>query len=318
MWLSELNDYTLRKNLPKEYIQEKGYETLLPIKVKDRDKGKEGWDDDHKDVDDILENIVSMFDEEFPTQDSHDDYDQANEDDDNNDEINDDNEDININEAESHKISPKKKDQDLLNSYSNDIDVNENKDENTKVESNIETNDACPTRAFRTKKVENIKETNDACPNRACRRRNFEMKSSTEENATPTRGEDDIEVICAKEDENVDANSSKKKKKNNSFWKKCEKTLSKEESKTLVAEALGILCKVIMNHHVYKFAGKTKLQQGKGCIGDEAIGVIALLIMIWWSRQFKNKIDKWNIVNEMLTRPEAYSCAQSQVAKVAQ
>ena len=55
-----------------------------------------------------------------------------------------------------------------------------------------------------------------------------------------------------------------------------------------------------MSCHVYKFGGKTYLQQPHGCIGDEAIGVIANIIMIWWSRKFKAKLDELNIRNDLL------------------
>ena len=55
-----------------------------------------------------------------------------------------------------------------------------------------------------------------------------------------------------------------------------------------------------MNNHVYTFGGKTFLQKGKGCIGDTAIGVIALLVMIWWSGKLKEKLNSLKIVNELL------------------
>ena len=55
-----------------------------------------------------------------------------------------------------------------------------------------------------------------------------------------------------------------------------------------------------MNNHVYSFDGKIMLQKGKGCIGDEAIGVIACIIMIWWSRKFKRKLQYLKITNDLL------------------
>ena len=42
------------------------------------------------------------------------------------------------------------------------------------------------------------------------------------------------------------------------------------------------------------------LREGKGSIGDKAIGVIALLVMIWWEGKFKEKLVEVNIINEVL------------------
>ena len=84
-----------------------------------------------------------------------------------------------------------------------------------------------------------------------------------------------------------------------SFWKEAEKKVNKNETKILVAECLSILCKVIMSRHVYNFGGKTYLQKEHGCIGDEAIGLIALVVMIWWSKKFKSKLTELDIVNKL-------------------
>ena len=48
----------------------------------------------------------------------------------------------------------------------------------------------------------------------------------------------------------------------------------------MVVEALAVFCRIIMNYTVYQFEDKILLQSGHGCIGDRAIGVIALLVMI--------------------------------------
>ena len=101
-----------------------------------------------------------------------------------------------------------------------------------------------------------------------------------------TGGEDnkasnEVETFESKNEEKREKNPSKKK--NKSYWEAAETDLDDNNRKILVAEALGILCKVVMNNHVYSFNGKIMLQTGKGCIGDEAIGVIAWLVMIWWS-----------------------------------
>ena len=55
-----------------------------------------------------------------------------------------------------------------------------------------------------------------------------------------------------------------------------------------------------MNNTVYQFEEKILLQSGHGCIGDRAIGVIALLVMIWWSVKLRNKLKEIKIVNELM------------------
>ena len=42
------------------------------------------------------------------------------------------------------------------------------------------------------------------------------------------------------------------------------------------------------------------LHENKGCIGDTAIGVIALLVMIWWSGRFGDKLEEVDIINDVL------------------
>ena len=67
-----------------------------------------------------------------------------------------------------------------------------------------------------------------------------------------------------------------------------------------MAECLAVLCKVIMGNQVYSFGGKTYLQGEHGSIGDEAVGMIASLVMIWWSRKLKLKLKKLKIENYLM------------------
>ena len=89
-------------------------------------------------------------------------------------------------------------------------------------------------------------------------------------------------------------------KKSKSYWEKKNYEFSYKERRELVAEVLAIICKLIMNNQVYIFAGKILLQEGKGCIGDRAIGATALLVMIWWARKLKGRLNELNIINELL------------------
>ena len=54
-----------------------------------------------------------------------------------------------------------------------------------------------------------------------------------------------------------------------------------------------------MSNHVYSFGGQHFLQQEHGCSGDKAIGVIPLIVMIWWSKILKSRTKELGIVNEM-------------------
>ena len=116
------------------------------------------------------------------------------------------------------------------------------------------------------------------------------------------KNDDNNKRLCGKENKST-AEPSKDDdeiKSTKSYWKHREKIFSKTEVRKLVAEFLKVLCHIIMSCHVYKFGGKTYLQQPHGCIGDEAIGVIANIIMIWWSRKFKAKLDELHIRNDLL------------------
>ena len=43
---------------------------------------------------------------------------------------------------------------------------------------------------------------------------------------------------------------------------------------------------------MYTFDKQTKLQSKGGAIGLELTGVLAQLLMVWWDRQFKIKMDE--------------------------
>ena len=55
-----------------------------------------------------------------------------------------------------------------------------------------------------------------------------------------------------------------------------------------------------MGNQVYKFGGKTFLQSEHGSIGNEAVGKIATLVMIWWARKLKVRLQEVKIENDLL------------------
>ena len=121
------------------------------------------------------------------------------------------------------------------------------------------------------------------------------------DDTTSSEGEEqrNEEATCGKYI-NTKCTKPQNNKEKKSYWKRTEHSFSNKEKKTLVAEWLAIFCKIIMNFQVYSFGDKIMHQTGHGCIGDRAIGVIATLIMIWWCRNLKEKLEEVNIIHELM------------------
>ena len=73
--------------------------------------------------------------------------------------------------------------------------------------------------------------------------------------------------------------------------------------KRMIAEALRIVLLTILRSHTYEFAGQIKRQQHGGPIGMELTGVVAQIFMVWWDRQFKERLRQ---VNQQLNLHERY------------
>ena len=99
-----------------------------------------------------------------------------------------------------------------------------------------------------------------------------------------------------------DANANENEHRNNNKWIKSKREPNKVEVKKMFAEVIAMITKVLMNHHVYEFAGELYIQEGNGSIGDEATGAISDLLMIWWDRKFKSKLNLLEINNKLLKR----------------
>ena len=70
------------------------------------------------------------------------------------------------------------------------------------------------------------------------------------------------------------------------------RTPSREEVKTMVALALeqGILA--TFSHHYFTFDGKTYLEKTEGPIGLKLSGAVGKVVMLWWSRVFKELLAR--------------------------
>ena len=65
--------------------------------------------------------------------------------------------------------------------------------------------------------------------------------------------------------------------------------------KKMISKALEVGINVVMNTHVYKFAGNTRVQKQGGAIGLELTGEIAGVFMSWWDAQMRKKIEEEDI-----------------------
>ena len=117
-----------------------------------------------------------------------------------------------------------------------------------------------------------------------------------EESAMETSIKESVEYAPQNKNENKGKKSSDRSK----YWKFQERAYTNSEIRMLVAEYLAILCKIIMSNQVYSFGGKIYLQSEHGSIGDEAVGMIAQLVMIWWSKRLKMKLKNLKIENPLM------------------
>ena len=70
----------------------------------------------------------------------------------------------------------------------------------------------------------------------------------------------------------------------------------------MLAKALSITCKLIMNNHIYKFDDKIHVQQNEGSIGVTFTGIASEIKMLRWCDKLKKKLEELNIVNHLQTR----------------
>ena len=99
-----------------------------------------------------------------------------------------------------------------------------------------------------------------------------------------------------------DDNKIKHDWKADKYWNPPKREPSTDEEKSLFAEVIAVVVKILMNNHVYSFGGDLKVQEGNGSIGDRATGIIAQFVMIWWDRQFKAKLKELAVECDLLKR----------------
>ena len=62
---------------------------------------------------------------------------------------------------------------------------------------------------------------------------------------------------------------------------------------------MGILVRLAMNNHVYKFGDNIRVQENEGGIGVELTGVLADLRLLKWCIVLEEKLKKLHIQNDL-------------------
>ena len=70
------------------------------------------------------------------------------------------------------------------------------------------------------------------------------------------------------------------------------KTPDEEETKKMLAEALGAAMETILRNHIFRFNDEIRKQVTGGAIGVKAAGDIAALFMCWWDEEFLKRVNE--------------------------
>ena len=74
-----------------------------------------------------------------------------------------------------------------------------------------------------------------------------------------------------------------------------QENISKDLQRRMFVEAMRVVLKALLETHTYEFAEVVRRQTKGGAIGMELTGVIAHIFMLWWDRQFTNKLERIGI-----------------------
>jgi hypothetical protein len=85
-------------------------------------------------------------------------------------------------------------------------------------------------------------------------------------------------------------NLKEEKRFNN--WADPARSASNAEKRTMIILALQIALAFIMKNHHYTFGGEFKRQRKGGPIGLDLTGALAQIFMIWWSKEFKIRLEQ--------------------------
>ena len=71
-------------------------------------------------------------------------------------------------------------------------------------------------------------------------------------------------------------------------------TIDETTRRRMLVEAMRIVLKTLLETHTYDFAGEIRRQKEGGAIGMELTGVVAQIFMVWWDKQFRNRLQEVN------------------------
>ena len=130
----------------------------------------------------------------------------------------------------------------------------------------------------------------------------IDVNVATLANSETRSNVDEIETKSPSVDNNNDKTNEESNDNYDETWTKPVRNPTKVEEKKMFAEVLGIIVKVLMNNHIYTFGGDMRVQKGDGSIGDRATGVIAEIVMIWWDKKFKGKLNELEVSYDVIKR----------------
>ena len=88
-------------------------------------------------------------------------------------------------------------------------------------------------------------------------------------------------------------NNDYEKRRKASSWKAPKRQPTENESKKMIAIAIGIAVTLVLKHHCYKVGNKTFHQNNnKGVIGLDLMRCVARVYMINWAGKFKKLCSK--------------------------
>ena len=101
---------------------------------------------------------------------------------------------------------------------------------------------------------------------------------------------------------NESEKSHKSKDNNEEVWIVPKRKPSHSEIKKMFGMALRRLIVISMKNHIYEFNSEIKLQSDGGATGYDETGELADLYMLWWDRQFIEKIKDFQLIIDLFAR----------------
>ena len=98
--------------------------------------------------------------------------------------------------------------------------------------------------------------------------------------------------------------SKSKKSESNQYdtWSFPTEDPTNQQMKCLWAETLAVATKLVMNNHIFMFDGQIYIQENEGGTGVRLTGILAEVVMIFWTEELSKRLTKIGVVNELISR----------------